>query len=307
MNLVKTSISLALVAVFSTPVMAEDEINFYGKANVSAQISDDGDGSFSEVKSNASRLGVIGGLKVNDSLEIVYKAEVQIDMDGDSDDNISARNQYVGLKGFFGEVLLGKNDTVTKQSQGKIDLFNDDEGDIKVLWAGENRMNDTITYKTPKFGLFQAGLTYSAEGDEDSDAGVSAAVTYGDTALKKTKVFASIAMDSEVKGYDVMRASVATKLNHLKLGAMVQTQENVETNEEMDGFMVSAAYTIKKFTLKGQVQTADYDEQGDLFGFTAGVDYALAKNAKLFAFYTNFDFDTANDRDYLATGIEYKF
>lgn len=307
MNIVKTSISLALVAAFSAPVMAEDEINFYGKANVSAQMSDDGDGSFSEVKSNASRLGVTGGLQVNDSLEVVYKAEFQVDMDGDSDENISARNQYIGLKGGFGEVLLGKNDTVTKQSQGKVDLFNDYEGDIKVLWKGENRMSDTITYKTPKFGLFQAGLTYSAEGDEDTDAGVSAAVTYGDSGLKKSTLFASIAMDSEVKGYDVIRATVATKFNDFKLGAMVQSQENVETDEEMDGFMVSAAYKIKKFTIKGQVQTADYDDKGDLSGISAGVDYALAKNAKLFAFYTSFDLDTASDQDYIATGIEYKF
>ncbi|OUS25351.1 porin [Thalassotalea sp. 42_200_T64] len=307
MNLVKTSTALALVAAFTAPAMAADEINFYGKANVTIQMSDDGEGSFSEVKSNASRLGVTGGLKINDALSVVYKAEFQVDMDGDSDDNITARNQYIGLKGNFGTVLLGKNDTVTKQSQGKVDIFSDLEADIKVLWKGENRMSDTLTYFTPKFGLFQAGLTYSAEGDEQSDAGISAAVTYGDAKLKSNNFYAAVAIDSEVKGYDIFRATVATKFAGIKFGAMLQTQEDVESGKELEGLMVSAAYKIDGFTLKGQVQTAEVDGGDDKSGISAGVDYSLAKNAKIFAFYTSFDMDTGADQDYLATGIEYKF
>lgn len=306
-NLVKTSMALTIAATFTAPVMAADEINFYGKANVSLQMSDDGDGSFSEVKSNASRLGATGGMKVNDSLSVVYKAEFQVDMDGDSEENISARNQYVGLKGDFGTILLGKNDTVTKQSQGKVDLYNDDEGDIKVLFKGENRMNDTVTYFTPKFGLIQVGVTYSAEGDENSDDGVSAAVTYGDSGLKKTNLFASVAMDSEVNGYDVIRATIATKIAGIQFGAMIQSQEEVETGTELDGAMLSAKYKINKFTLEGQVQITEVDGGDDKSGISAGVEYALAKNAKLFAFYTSFDMGESADKDYLVSGIEYKF
>lgn len=307
MKLFKSTIALAVSSVLVTPVFANDAVNFYGKANISAQVSDDGDDSFTEIKSNASRVGVRGGLAINEGLKLVYKVEVQVDMDGDSEDNIKARNQYVGLAGEFGEVLLGKNDTVTKVSQGKVDLFNDYEGDLKVLWKGDNRMNDTLTYKSPKFSNVQLGLTYSAEGDSDSDDGISASVVYGDSKLKKTDFFASVAMDNEVNGYDVVRTTFATQLSGIKLGAMYQHQENVDSDEEMDGFLVSAAYKLNDFTLKGQFQTADYDDKGDLSGYSAGVDYMLAKNAKLYAFYTSFDMDTANDRDYVAAGIEYKF
>ncbi|WNC73423.1 porin [Thalassotalea psychrophila] len=318
MNLVKTTMALTIAATFTAPVMASDEINFYGKANVGLQYSDEGGESQTEVKSNASRLGVTGDLKVNDSLSVVYKAEVQIEMADDSDDtdNIKGRNQYIGLKGNFGTVLLGRNDTMLKQSQGKIDLFSDYEGDIKNLWKGENRMGESVSYVSPKFGDFSAGVTYVAEGDDDQggEAGISTAVFYGDSGLKKSNWFASVALDSEVDGEDAMRFNVATKLGAFKLGFIAHSQEVVATGEETTGFMFSAAYKLNKdFTLKGQVQTAeeDFGDKAEKTAFTAGVDYALAKNAKLYAFYTAFDLDEDvtgdEDQSYLSTGIEYKF
>ena len=54
--------------------------------------------------------------------------------------------------------------------------------------------------------------------------------------------------------------------------------------------------------LKGQYQTAEDDS-----GFTLGADRKLGKNTKLYAFYTTFNFDTAEDESYLALGLEHKF
>ena len=247
--------------------------------------------------------------KLNDDLEVIYKAEFQVDLDGDSakGDSITDRNQYVGLKGGFGEVLLGKNDTMLKQSQGKVDLFSDLNGDIKSLWKGENRMADTVSYKSPKFNDFRIGVTYIAEDAVDSEDAISVAVFYGDKKLKKSKVYASIAMDSEVKGYDTTRATVQGKVSGITLGAIYHTQEKVDGGAEMDGFLLSAKYKVNEVTLKGQYQTADYDGGDSKSGVTVGADYSLAKSTKLYAFYTTFDMDTAADEDYLAVGIQYKF
>jgi predicted porin len=194
-----------------------------------------------------------------------------------------------------------------KQSQGKVDLFSDLEGDIKSLWKGENRMADTISYKSPKFSDFSVGVTYIAEDAVDAEDAISVAVFYGDKKLKKSKIYASIAMDSEVKGYDTTRATVQGKVAGVTLGAIYHTQEKVDGGAEMDGFMVSAKYKIEKVTLKGQYQTADYDGGDTLSGVTVGADYSLAKSTKLYAFYTSFDMDTGADEDYLAAGIQYKF
>ncbi len=301
-------IAVALLSSLSLSAFAAD-VDVYGKANLSVQSSDEGEGSFTEIKSNASRIGLKGTHDLGDGLTVIYKAEFQVDLDGDSakGDSITARNQYVGLAGSFGEVLLGKNDTMLKQSQGKIDLFSDLNADIKSLWKGENRMADTLSYKSPKFNNFQIGVTYIAEDAVDADDGVSVAVFYGDAKLKKTKVFASVAVDSDVKGYDITRASVQGKVGGVVLGAMLQTQEKVDGSGEMDGFMVSAKYKMDKVTFKGQYQAADFKGGDDKSGITVGADYALAKSTKLYTFYTSFDMDSGADQDYLAAGIEYNF
>jgi predicted porin len=305
MKLSNNIIAVAILSAVSVPALAAD-VSIYGKANVTVQSSDDGDGSYTEVKSNASRIGFKGTHELEEGLEVVYKAEFEVDIDGDGD-TFKGRNQYIGLRGAFGEVLLGKNDTVLKQSQGKVDLFSDLNGDIKNLWAGENRMADTVTYKSPKFSGLQFGLTYIAEDSTDGDNAYSMSLAYGDAKLKKSDIYASIAMDSEVKGYDVTRATVQGKVSGITLGAMLQTQEKADGSAEMDGFMVSAKYTVDNVTFKGQLQRAEFDGGDDKSGFTLGADYKLAKNTKLFAFYTSFDLDSAEDKEYLAAGIEYKF
>ena len=54
-----------------------------------------------------------------------------------------------GIKGSFGTVWAGKHDTPTKLAQGKIDLFNDLEGDIKNTFEGENRVSNIVAYSSP--------------------------------------------------------------------------------------------------------------------------------------------------------------
>lgn len=307
MKQVKTVLAFTTATILAQPVLAAS-VDVYGRADLSIQSSDDGDGSYSEVKSNASRIGFKGTHKLNESLDVIYQAEFEVDIDGDSDDVFKARNQFVGLKGEFGEVLLGKNDSMLKQSQGKTDLFSDLNADIKVLWKGENRLSDTITYKSPKFSGFQIGVTYVAEEDVEGQDAYSIAAFYGDKKLKKSNVFASVALDSEVNGYDTVRATVQGKLADVTLGFMIQNQENIETGAEMDGIMVSAKYKLGDATLKGQYQLADHKDSDKNTGVTAGVDYKLASSTKLYAFYTNFDMKTTNsDKDYLAAGIQYNF
>ncbi|MBA6230727.1 MULTISPECIES: porin [unclassified Colwellia] len=308
MKLSYSVIATALLSMFSVSAFAGD-VNIYGKANLTVQSSDDGEGFYTEVKSNASRIGLKGGHDLGNDLEVIFKAEFQVDLDGDSEKgkSITDRNQYIGLKGNFGEVLLGINDTVLKQSQGKVDLFSDLNGDIKTLWKGENRMSDTITYKSPKVNGLQLGVTYIAEDAIDTEDGTSIALFYGDSGLKKSTFYAAIAIDSEVKGYDTKRFTVQGKLAGFTLGAIAHTQEKVSNGSEVDGFLFSAKYGFDKVTVKAQLQTAEYDGGDDRSGMTLGADYALAKSTKLFAFYTTFDMDSAADEDYLAVGLEYKF
>jgi hypothetical protein len=228
------------------------------------------------------------------------------DSKGD-DDNISARNQYVGFKGGFGQVVIGRNDTALKQAQGKLDLFNDLEGDIKNTFKGENRLGNSVSYASNSYEGFKVLASFIAEDDVDAKNGYSVALTYGDAGLKKSAVYAAIAADSEVNGYDVVRATVQGKIEDFRLGAMYQTQEKVDGSAEADGYLVNAAYLMGSNTFKVQYQTMDFDDSDDKSAVSVGVDHKLNKNLKIFGFYSSFDMDNNVDQDYLGLGMEYKF
>ena len=309
MKPVKSTLLLSVLSALS--FNAQADVTVYGKANVSVQSSDEGEGSVTELKSNTSRFGFKGGEKLDNNLEVFYRFEFQVDItDADSKgdkDNITARNQYVGVKGNFGEVLIGRKDTVFKLSQGRVDLFNDVEGDIKNHLKGENRLGNSITYNSNSFNGFKVHGTFIAEDDAEGENGYSAALSYGDSKLKKSNIYGAISADSDVKGYDAVRLTVQGKVADVKLGAIYQTQERVDGSDKADGYVLSASYKMGANTLKAQYQVMDFDQGDKIDGVSVGIDHTLNKVTKIYGFYTSFDGDNQVERDYLAVGFEYKF
>lgn len=299
----KTTVVLVMAMAGVATVQAEP-VQLYGQLNVSAQSSDEGEGRFSELKSNSSRFGLKGDYELEDGLKLVYQLEWGVDLaDVGDGDNITSRNQYVGLAGNFGEIRLGRHDTALKDAQGKVDLFSDYEADVKNLWKGEVRASDSITYYTPTYNGFGVHLTYVMEDAADAEDAYSAAVYYGDENLKDSNFYAAVAIDAEVAGFDAMRVQAQGKVAGFKLGAMYHTQENIISGLEQDGWLVSGAYPLGKTELKAQYQTLEDDN-----AISLGADYKAGKNTTLFAWYSSFNLDTPTpDRDYLAVGIKHKF
>lgn len=317
-------------------------INIYGRAHVTVQGADDRetDGRESQVRSTTSRIGVRGDYKIPDAghdLKIVYQFEWGVDIadqENGADDNITSRNQYLGLAGDFGEVRVGRHDTVLKSSQGGVDLFNDLEGDLKTIFKGDNRLGNTVTYLTPTLDGFSAGFTLVSEDnskqiddDGDSVTGISSALKYGDAKLKKMPYYAAIAYDSKVAGYDTLRVTGQTKLGDFKLGVMYQNQEQVEWDSDNDlrvdrgdhdGYLVSVAYDLnEKYTVKAQYQKGERDNDVKPAMYSIGLDYKLAKPALLYVFYSYSDLDTSvtneenghsmDDENWFGGGLLFKF
>lgn len=315
----KTLLASALASTTLASAYAAEPLTVYGKLNVTAQSNDEKGDATTTIQSNASRFGVKGDFALSSSLEAFYTVEYQVDTGNASSDNFTARNQFVGLKGAFGSFSVGRNDTLLKISQGDVDQFNDLSGDLGKLFKGEVRAAQTATYLTPSMGDFVFGVTYVAEGnavkDQFAQDGFSLAAMYGDAKLKKTPVYASIAYDSDVSGYEIVRATLQAKLAGIKLGGMFQQQEQTykldSTNlpvevstDSVNGYLLSAAYDIDAVTLKAQFQ--DMEDLGD--SWSVGADYNLGKPTKLFAFYTNRSLEASTDDDkYIGVGLEHKF
>ena len=121
--------------------------DFYGHLNLSADYYFGESSQIkSDLKSNASRLGVRGDFRINDNITGIYQAEYQVDLEASP----TTRNTFLGLKGNFGTIKAGKHDTPLKLAQLDADLFNDTQGDIANITRGENRPSSYLGYDSPE-------------------------------------------------------------------------------------------------------------------------------------------------------------
>jgi predicted porin len=207
------------------------------------------------LESTGSRLGVQGDFDATSNVQIFYRLEYGIDVDNGTNSNgreLSQRNIFGGLRGEWGSVLVGKNDTPLKTLQtntvvrSDIDRFNDAPlGDIGTFIVGENRPDNVIQYTSPiwfgglevNIAAIQAeetGVPVSATNQQDDNgfaSGKSVSVTYG-----KAKWFLGAAYDSNVATTDAFRAVGEVTLGTVKLGAIYQTAEAHDDVDSLGGF-----------------------------------------------------------------------
>ena len=317
MNKLLLSAAVATAMGFASQAYAAGPVDgtVYGKVNVSLVNDDNGASDEWKLNSNASRLGVKGKSAINESLTFVYKAEFEVYVD-DGDKNgktFSQRNIMGGIKGSFGTVWAGKHDTPTKLAQGKIDLFNDLEGDIKNTFEGENRVSNIVAYSSPEHKGFSSTIALIPGEDADSgDDGLSDGVSYS-LSYKQDDLSLTLAGDQDVDGQDLLRLVAQYKMDALKLGFMFQENEATDGSKDESGYFVSAAYKLDSaVTLKAQFGSIEDDADGDEEEtFSLGADYKLAKNTKLFAFYTdNTDSEVGeadSEQTVFGLGMEHKF
>ncbi len=300
----KQLLSTLITAAVCVPAFAEPTL--YGKANVSYQLADEGSDTTTELKSNASRIGVKGGLDIEGTgLQAIYNAEFEVQFDdGEKDgETFSQRNIFVGLKGAFGTVKAGKFDTPLKVAQKKVDLFNDLEGDIKnIITINDNRPDNIVSYESPELAGFQGKFALVSSESETVDDGVSASGSY-----TIDRLYLALALDSnvEAEGVDVVRFVAQYSIADLQLGALYENAD-ADGVDDADAIFFSAKYDIGDFSIKGQLGQSDIvEEDGETLSL--GVDYRIAKPLKVFAYYTMSESDAGTDADYLGAGVELKF
>lgn len=320
---------LPLIIASLVPAAAFAEVTVYGKANVAFQSTDKNvGGEFTEVVSNASRIGLKGSESVNDDLKVIYQFEYQTRVDDGSNSQtctatstsvtttpsattkttttcsvsgqtFSQRNIYVGLKGSGGTAMIGMFDTPFKLAQEKVDLFNDYIGDIQAVLQGETRAKNIIQYSTPAFNDITVNVAYvNAEKDAvNVDDGYSASIVYS-----TKNVYLALANDSNVTNAsgavahttdtDILRAVGRFNVGPVVLGAIWETYDNGVIDE--DGYMVSAQWNVNdKWALKIQNASSDMIQLGGE-QTSIGADYKLSKAAKVFGYYTQIQDDRLN-------------
>lgn len=295
------------LAVNSTEAVAKSSI--YGRLDLAISSEDTSSGSYTDVKSHASRVGVKGSQSFDNGLSAIYKYEYQTDpIDGDP--TFKQRNSYVGLKGAFGKVFMGMHDTPTKKAQGKVDLFNDTAGDIKNIIWGENRSKKVVQWSSPKANGFTINVMAIMEKTDEEGFSVSAEWK---GKIAGNKAFFALAFDSEVpqKGYlfDTTRFAATIPLGKpITLGVLWQESEDTTGKYDDDGYVVSLKMKMsKKAAFKVMYGESDMVKAGgELTGI--GFDYKVAKPLKLYLNFVDKSFaDSSKESQHIMAGIQYKF
>lgn len=304
MKFTQKLLPFAIAAVLPVAAQAEGPIDgtIYGKINLTIESQDEAGDTVQALESNNSRLGFKGKTALNDGLAVIYQLEYQVDPDA-GEDVFKQRNSYVGLAGGFGTVIAGIHDTPTKLLQNKVDLFNDLQGDIKsIITKSDQRAPNTVMYSTPEMGGFFAQGAYIMSEDEAVDDGSSLAAGW-----RNDMLYLGVSYDTDVRAEDsnVIRAVVQANFGDFQLGALVESDDTADV--ENDGWMLSGQYKLGSWALKAQYGQSDISAAGGET-YSLGADYKLAKNTKVFGFYTNETADSAaREADYFGIGMEHKF
>ena len=298
------TLSFAFVLIYSFSNQVHADINFYGKINVSLEDVDSKDANETDFQNNASRIGVKGSYDLSSSLKLSFQIEEEIDptdLRADGDKVFKERNTFIAISGDFGKLYTGTHDTAFKQSQLKVDLFNDTRADIKYILRGENRMNSFVGYVSPDL---IDGLNISINSISQSTGnGESSAFNYS-----KNDIKASFAIEQNIKGYDGKRFSVMLPLGEIDLGLIYQSSRKLSSGKSFSGHVVSIK---RKISDKGSIyiQNAKSDmrivsgKQNSI-----GYSHKINSSTKIFAHYSSLRKQDSNDNiTFISTGLEYKF
>lgn len=311
----KIALALAVTAPFAAQAetIEIEKPEFYGKFNVVQEfVQQETGGSYSQLNSNASRLGVKGKIALDGGLTAIYQAEYETFIDDGqkaAGQTITQRNTFVGIESSVGTLQAGMFDTPMKLSQNKVDLFNDLQGDIKNVISGnaENRSENSVQYTSPSLSGVVLAVDHINSEDKTTakkDNGLSASVAY-----TRGGIYLAYAYDNAVViGSDLVVSRVVGQytVGGLQLGALWETQNLSGT--DTDGWMASASYKLNStVALKAQYGESDMKKTGGQ-SYSIGADYKLAKAAKAFVYATAEDADAAGSANqYYGAGVEYKF
>lgn len=297
----KNMIALAIASAIAAPAVMADAPTVYGKANLAIQSNAAGNDTGISVDSVASRFGIKGSADLGNGLQAVYKWEFEVVPDAKTE--LNNRNQYVGLAGGFGTVLMGRHDTPVKMSQPK-DLFNDGIFDnnamVSTMPNGEDRLSNVLAYVSPDLGgvkligafVPDEGSTGAAKDSSLTDI-TSIAAVYGST---KKGLFLSAGVNSfgELKddtGAIVRDSSTFTRVSAQYAVAGLIANAMYQTADQGSNITANVGYKMGDLMPKIKYATNSEDKNSGNTGSVVvlGVDYKLGKKTTAYVDFGSFD------------------
>jgi len=315
----------AMAAAMVSPLAAFADATVYGNIHLSIDDFDDDNSATTEeldMNSNTSAIGVKGKEDLGGGMSALFKAEFQIDP-SERNNNITDRDQWVGLKGAFGTVKFGTMSSNYKQMGGKIDpMYRTQLEGRNGNYAGQSnlhsgagiyrgRSTNTVQYTSPKMSGVTVVFNTTISGSNEETMGLG--VRY------KTKnilaYFDYIDMDKDFNDATDTGTESAMKVGgSFKTGAITLGLQHELTGDLLgeDTTFLSANYQMNDndniaFTFaSASEESAGSGNDGSAYALM--YNHNMSKRTNVYVGYGISDIDD-NDTDVtdLTFGIRHKF
>jgi hypothetical protein len=313
-------------AICTIPAQAFDG-TIYGNFRGSLNMGDFGNDGSAEFVNNASRVGIKGATKKNESgLQGIYHLQMGANNDAGGS-ALTSRFYFAGLKGSFGKVIYGRLSTPYKMVGVKQDPFYDTSAGSansgsNFGYSGLNNgfTNNTTAYYSPKFAggfTFNATVSIDDTAEDDHDFGIGAQY-----ATKMFKVGVShlqlddtpvIATNDGAENATRFYGSVF--LDQITISASYELIDFATNSDSTSFYHINGSYQLNPQTklaasygkVSEGVSSNVFNATGD--GYTLGAFYDVLPDTTLTLMYTAVDYDDAavTDRDGLVFGVIQKF
>ena len=334
----KTLIATAVAAVMAAPAAMAD-ITLGGQlqaevVNASGDgVGGDGEGIYmsdgweggNPNKGNASAFFVKGNHDIGNGLTGLYKLNINPKF-GDSLDDLGGRDAFVGLKGGFGTVLLGKMNTAYKSSTVKWDpflaTFMQARGNGGMTGAGHNGYASNVLAYANKFGpatlvaavaLDETSDNPDGDDDLDGDHALTASINVPVGPVELALAYVDTAgIGATIDGTDNIEAvKVGLKYGGGDQGplTLAAQYEMVDKGADalLDQIFVTGGYQFGANTVSLSYGMTQPDADGDDGTYLAlGLNHAFNKSVSTLIGVTktdNADFSDDTDDDYTVAGL----
>jgi len=267
------------------------------------------------VNSNSSRFGIKGFEDVGGGLKAIYQVESGAFNADDGSGGFSGtlRNTFMGLAGSsWGSIKFGRNDTPVKDMSRKIDMFNEEIGDMRIgigYARFDNRISNMMRYDSPSFSGFQAALLYgTSESNADSVSALTGTTTSGNVVWSQGPFYVGLGYEVHKGHSDAVKDESDTRFvgmwnitPEFYLAAIYDSVSNVGGVDSNDGstYGVGGGFKMGNNLLKAQyLSVAATDKatpDNGATGYAIGLDHTLSKTTKVYVDYAKVSNDPAQN------------
>ena len=250
-------------------------------------------------------------------------------------DSITDRDQWLGLKGGFGQVRLGTISTVYKSHGAMIDpmyrtaLQGREHGLQSFAFhsgAGEEtqgRATNTIRWDSANFSGFKLGATYTIDnnkedGEDDNPYGIGGSYENGGI-LVFADYITNDGSSAVLNHSDTSAWKLGGKYTFGDFAVMGQYEdfESADTTEDLDGQLwhIGGTFTMGNNMIYAAYGQNEVDDAGvqvaDGNAWTIAAMHSMSKRTKVYLGYNKIDedYDTTEnfEKDEISLGVKHKF